>query len=69
MFVEICATTGIAASLYKNGPNLHNFLGIDVDVKNASERHDLLSKYGARSQRAELIRYLSLLIIGEVFMM
>ena len=39
MFVEICAKTGIAASLYRNGRTLHNLLGIGVEDKDASERH------------------------------
>ena len=57
MFVGTGATTGIAASLYKNGRTLYNFPGIGVDNKDASERHARLSKHGPRFQRAEPISY------------
>lgn len=68
LFTEICGTTGIAASLYRNGRTLHRILGLGVDDAEASERHVKLSKYGPNSQRGELIRSLSLLVVDEASM-
>ena len=48
MLVEIYATTGIVASLYKNFCILYSSFNIGVEHKDASERHARLSKYGPR---------------------
>ena len=66
MFVEICATTGIAASLYKSGWTLQNWVDVGFEDKDSSERHAWLPKYGPRSQKAKFIRSLPLIIIHEV---
>jgi len=69
MLVEITATTGKAASLYRGGRTLHSLPGLVIDDRESTERHAKLSKYGPRSQRGELIRHLHLLIIDEASMM
>ena len=69
MFAEICATAGIAAKLYRSGRTLHGLLGLGVEDKDASDQHSKLSKYGSNSQRGQLIKSLSLLIIDEASMM
>ena len=69
MFAEICATSGIAAKLYRGGRTLHSLLGLGVEDRDASDQHSKLSKYGRNSQRGQLIKSLSLLIIDEASMM
>ena len=69
MFAEICATAGIAAKLYRSGRTLHGLLGLGVEDKDASDQHSKLSKYCPNSQRGQLIKPLSLLIIDEASMM
>ena len=68
MFAEICATTGIAAKLYRGGCTLHSLLRLGVEDKDSSDQHNKLSKYGSNSQREQLIKSLSLLIIDEASM-
>ena len=69
MFAEICATTGIAAKLYRGGRTLHSLLGLGVEDKDASDQHSKLSKYGPNSERGKLIKSLSLPIVNEASMM
>lgn len=66
---EITATTGIAAALYKGGRTLHSLLGLGVDDKDDEGNTSSTSKYGPRSQRAELLRKVSLMIVDEGSMM
>ena len=66
------ATTGIAKFLHEGGSTLHSLLGIGFDDnKDYSTRTELLrlSKYGSRTQRAEMLRKMMLLIVDEAFMM
>ena len=69
IFAEICATTGIAAKLCRGGRTLQSLLGLGVKNKDASDQHSNLSKYVPNSQRGQLIKSLSLLIIEEASMM
>ena len=69
MFAEICAKTGIADKLYRGRRTQHSLLGLRVEDKDASDQHRKLSKYGPNSQRGQLIKSLSLLIIDEASMM
>ena len=69
MFVDICATTGIAASLYRNGRTVHSFLGIGVEDADSNERHTKLSSYGPNSERAKVICCLSFLVFDEASML
>jgi len=39
MMVEVCATTGIAASLYRGGRTLLSFLGTGIEYTDNSERN------------------------------
>ena len=70
MLVKVTATTGIVATLYEGGHTLHSLLGIGVDDnKDAStQERTKLSKYGPKSQRAEILRKTVLLIIDEASM-
>ena len=63
IFAEICATTGIAASLYRNDRTVHSFLRIGVENADSNERHAKLLSYGPNSERAKLICCLSLLVL------
>ena len=65
MFAQICGTTGIAASLCRNGRTVRTFLGIDVENADSNERHAKLSSYGPNSELVKLIFCLSLLVIDE----
>lgn len=68
MLVEITATTGEVVSLYKDH-TLHSLLGLGAGEKDSNTAHALLlSKYGPRSQWAELLRHLPLLVLDEVSM-
>lgn len=64
------ATTAIAAALYDVGRTLHSLLGLGVDENKDSQSRECqaLSKYGPRSQRAELIWNPALLVIYEASM-
>lgn len=64
--VEIAATTGIAATLYKGGRTVHSLLGLGIDDKDSSDgSSSRSSKYGPRSERAKLLRRAALIIIDE----
>ncbi|KAI0559821.1 helicase [Gracilaria domingensis] len=67
LLVEMTATTGIAAALYSGGRTFHSLLGtgVDDDKNSQSRERRTLSKYGPRTQRAELLRKIVLLVIDE----
>jgi PIF1-like helicase/Helitron helicase-like domain at N-terminus len=70
MLCAITATTGIAASLYTGGRTLHSLLGLGVqesDTPGGSQHR--ASKYGPNSERAQLLRNLSVLIVDEASML
>ena len=69
MFVEITATTSIAASLYRGGRTQHSLMGLGVEDKDCSTRQAKQSKHGRRSQRAEYLRHVSLLVVDEASIM
>ena len=69
ILVEVAATTGIAASLYRNGRTVYSLLGLGVEEKDASKQHGKISRYGPQSQRAALLRKVKLCIIDESSMM
>lgn len=62
--VEIAKSTGIAETLYKGGRTVHSLTALGIDGKVSSDGSSpWSSKYGPRSERAELLHRAPLVII------
>lgn len=55
-------------TLYDGGRTLHSPLGIDVDDDDYESNEVHISMYGPKSQRAELLQEVSVIIIDEFLM-
>jgi hypothetical protein len=67
--ISITATTGIAAALYEGGRTLHSLLGLGVQDNNELDKGAAWSsRYGPRSERAEFLRSLHVLVIDKASM-
>jgi PIF1-like helicase len=69
ILTSITATTGIAAALYEGGRTLHSLLGLGAQDNNELDKGAAWSsRYGPRSERAELLRSLHVIVIDEASM-